>query len=390
MSRTLRTGCFRLLVALLFLLLAGGVVAYRFLNSQVNLAGIVASGGEAEVIVPDGFAAAVFAEGLQGPRFMALGPDGDIYVAERGAGNIVRLVDADGDGRAESKEVFASGLDNPHSLTFHEGAWYVGVPTGVIRLEDRDGDGEADVREAIVDDIPGDGNHRTRTVLFLPDGRMVLSVGSTCNVCVEADARRATVVVYDGPDGANGRILASGLRNAVGLAIRPETGELWATNNGRDFMGDDLPPENVYIVRDGADYGWPFCHSGELVDPDYGEAGSCEGVEPPVVEMQAHSAPLGLTFYDGEMFPSEYRGDLLIAFHGSWNRSEPTGYKVVRLPFDDGEPADAVVDFATGWLDKENNTVDGRPVDVLVGADGALYVSDDKGGYIYRISYAEG
>lgn len=389
MSRTLRTGCFRLLVAVLFLLLAGGVVAYRFLNSQVNLAGIIASGGEAEVIMPDGFAAAVYAEGLQGPRFMALGPDGDIYVAERGAGNVVRLEDRDADGRANSKEVFATGLDNPHSLIYHDGAWYVGVPTGVIRLQDTDGDGAADVREAVIDDIPGDGNHRTRTVLFLPDGRMVLSVGSTCNVCVEADARRATVLVYDGPDGANGRVLATGLRNAVGLAIRPETGELWATNNGRDFMGDDLPPENVYIVRDGADYGWPFCHSGDIVDPDYGEPGSCNGVEPPVVAMQAHSAPLGLTFYDGEMFPPEYRGDLFIAFHGSWNRSEPTGYKVVRLPFANGEPADAVVDFATGWLNEASDAVDGRPVDVLVGADGALYVSDDKGGFIYRISYQE-
>ncbi|MDT8307705.1 MAG: sorbosone dehydrogenase family protein [Anaerolineae bacterium] len=385
-----RKGCFRLLVALLFLLLAGGVLLYRFLGSQVNLAGIVATGGEAAVAVPDGFSAAVYAEGLQGPRFMALGPDGMIYVAERGAGNIVRLVDADGDGRAEGTEVFAAELDNPHSLVYHEGAWYVGVPTGVVRLQDADGDGVAELREAVVDDIPGDGNHRTRTVLFLPDGRMVLSVGSTCNVCVEEDPRRAAVLVYDGPDGANGRILASGLRNAVGLALRPETGELWATNNGRDFMGDDLPPENVYVVRDGADYGWPACHSGDIVDPEFGEPGACEDVEQPVVAMQAHSAPLGLTFYDGEMFPPEYRGDLFIAFHGSWNRSVPTGYKVVRLPFEDGEPADEVVDFATGWLDVERNAVDGRPVDVLVGADGALYVSDDKGGFIYRISYEEG
>jgi glucose/arabinose dehydrogenase len=153
------------------------------------------------------------------------------------------------------------------------------------------------------------------------------------------------------------------------------------------MMGDDLPPENVYIIRDGADYGWPACHSGDLVDPELGTEDACSGVEQPVVEMQAHSAPLGLTFYDGAMFPEEYHGDLFIAFHGSWNRSEPTGYKVVRLPFANGEPAGAVVDFATGWLDEESGAVDGRPVGVLVGADGALYVSDDKGGYIYRIRY---
>jgi glucose/arabinose dehydrogenase len=318
---------------------------------------------------------------------MALGPDGAIYVAERGAGQIVRLPDGDGDGTADGIELFAGGLDNPHSLVYHEDAWYVGVPTGVVRLRDTDGDGEADERAAVVDDIPGGGNHRTRTVLFLPDGRMVLSVGSTCNVCREEDPRRAAILIYDSADGDGGRVYASGLRNAVGLAVHPASGELWATNNGRDMMGDDLPPENVYIIRDGADYGWPACHSGDLVDPELGTEDACSGVERPVVEMQAHSAPLGLTFYDGAMFPEEFHGDLFIAFHGSWNRSEPTGYKVVRLPFANGEPAGAVVDFATGWLDEESGAVDGRPVGVLVGADGALYVSDDKGGYIYRIRY---
>lgn len=382
-----RTGCFRLLLAFFFVLLAAGLLLYRFFSSRVDLTGMVSVGGEAEVELPPGFAAQVFASGLQGPRFMALGPDGAVYVAERGAGQIVRLPDDDGDGTADGVEVFASGLDNPHSLVYHEDAWYVGVPTGVVRLRDTDGDGEADERAAVVEDIPGDGNHRTRTVLFLPDGRMVLSVGSSCNVCEEEDPRRAAILIYDSAAGDNGRIYASGLRNAVGLALHPETGELWATNNGRDLMGDDLPPENVYVVREGANYGWPFCHSGDIVDPDLGAEGACEGVEQPVVEMQAHSAPLGLAFYDGTMFPEEYRGDLFIAFHGSWNRSEPTGYKVVRLPFTDGEPAGSVVDFATGWLDAESEAVAGRPVDVLAGADGALYVSDDKGGYIYRIYY---
>lgn len=181
--------------------------------------------------------------------------------------------------------------------------------------------------------------------------------------------------------------MASGLRNAVGLAVRPATGELWATNNGRDLMGDELPPETVYVIEDGADYGWPYCHSDDVVDPDLGFDGACDGVPEPAVEMQAHSAPLGLAFYNGDMFPEAYRGDLFIAFHGSWNRSVPTGYKVVRLPFENGEPAAAVVDFATGWLDRETGDASGRPVDVLVGSDGALYISDDKGGYIYRISY---
>jgi glucose/arabinose dehydrogenase len=202
----------------------------------------------------------------------------------------------------------------------------------------------------------------------------------------------AAIVIYEDVSGQTAtreRLFASGLRNAVGLAIHPQTGELWATNNGRDMMGDDLPPDTVYIVEDAADYGWPSCHSGDIIDPQFGSNGSCEGVVEPVVEMQAHAAPLGLTFYDGNSFPEEYRGDLFIALHGSWNRSTPFGYKVVRLPFENGQPAAQVIDFATGWL-QADNSASGRPAGVTVGSDGALYASDDKGGFIYRISYTEG
>lgn len=378
------------MAGLLIVASAACFLLYRVLSRQVNLTGMLGSGEATEVALPDGFRANVFAEGLNGPRFMALGPDGVIYAADRGNDRIVALPDADGDGRADEVRPFATDLTRPHSVVYHEGAWYVGVPSGVVRLEDADGDGTADGREVVIDDYPTSGAHTTRTVEFLPDGRMVVSIGSSCNVCEEEDERRAAVVVYDGADGSGERVFARGLRNAVGLAIHPETGELWATNNGRDFMGDDMPPETVYVVRDGADYGWPYCHSGDIVDPDEGFDGACEGVEEPVVEMQAHSAPLGLAFYTGAAFPEAYRGDLFIAFHGSWNRSVPTGYKVVRLPFEGGEPADAVVDFATGWLDQETGESSGRPVDVLVGGDGALYVSDDKGGFIYRIVYEGG
>lgn len=381
-----RRSCFMIVAVLAVILVAGGIILYRIVSNRVNLAGLQGEGAVTDVQLPPGFRANVFAEGLDGPRFMALGPDGDVYVADRGNGRVVILPDADGDGEADEIRVFANDLSAPHSLVFFENAWYVGVPTGVVRLQDADGDGVADRRETIIDDYPT-GGHNTRTVEFLPDGRMVVSVGSSCNVCEEEDERRAAIVIYDRAQGGGERVYATGLRNAVGLAVHPESGELWASNNGRDLMGDDLPPENLYVVRDGADYGWPTCHSGRIVDPDQGSRGDCEGVAQPVVEMQAHSAPLGITFYDGQMFPEEYHGDLFIAFHGSWNRSVPTGYKVVRLPFEDGRPGNAVEDFATGWLDLDSNNASGRPVDVLVGPDGALYVSDDKGGYIYRIVY---
>ncbi len=359
-------------------------------GSQVNVRPFISPAAPVEALaLPTGFEATVFADGLDGPRFMAVGPDGDLYVAERGAGRIIALPDRDRDGAADGVRVLAAELPRPHSLVYHDEAWYIGVPTGIIRLVDRDADGAAEEQEILIEDYPT-GGHNTRTVAFLPDGRMVVSVGSSCNVCLEDDPRRAAIVIYeDGPAGGE-RIYARGLRNAVGLALQPETGSLWATNNGRDMMGDDLPPETVYQVEDGGDYGWPGCHSGRIADPEFGQAGSCTGVIPPVVEMQAHSAPLGLTFYDGTAFPEAYRGDLFIAFHGSWNRSIPTGYKVVRLDFTEGESAGAVVDFAAGWLDPETGAASGRPVGVTVGSDGALYVSDDKGGIIYRIAYTGG
>jgi len=353
---------------------------------QVNLAALASASGASDIQVPPGFAFNQFASGLSGPRFIRFGPDGALYVADRGNNRIVALLDADQNGVADRQWVFAADLDRPHSLVWHEGAWYVGVPDGVIRLEDSNRDGVADRREVVIDDYPT-GGHSTRTVEFLPDGRMVVSIGSSCNVCEESDPRRAAVVVYDGPGGAGEKIFARGLRNAVGLALHPETGELWATNNGRDMLGDDLPPEAVYIVRQGEDYGWPRCHNGTIEDPAFGGPGSCDGVAAPVVNMQAHSAPLGLVFYTGRAFPAEYRGDLFMAFHGSWNRSIPTGYKVVRLPLDGSRPSGPLEDFASGWLDGETGRVSGRPVGLAVGPDGALYVSDDKAGMIYRISY---
>ncbi|MCA9934164.1 MAG: sorbosone dehydrogenase family protein [Anaerolineales bacterium] len=375
---------------IVFFLLCGVLVTavylYRRLNPPVNLVGSLGGGDIASLTLPPGFEANVFASGLSGPRFIAFGPDGALYVADRGNGRIATLPDTNQDGVADAIHTFADGLTQPHSLTYHEGAWYVGVPTGVIRLVDENGDGTADSRETLIDDYPTNG-HSTRTVLFLTDGRMVVSVGSSCNVCEEDDPRRAAVLVYDDGNATNEQIFASGLRNAVGLALHPQTGELWATNNGRDMLGDNTPPETVYIVREGEAYGWPVCHSGDIIDPDLGHAGDCDGVTAPIVEMQAHSAPLGLAFYTGTQFPAEYQGDLFVAFHGSWNRREPTGYKVVRIPLNGSTPTGAVEDFATGWLSLEENVVYGRPVGLAVGPDGALYVSDDKGGYIYRISY---
>jgi len=369
----------------LILLIALAFVAQRF-GSQVNFSGALGEGSVAPVQVPEGFVVSVFAQGLNGPRFIAFGPDKVLYVADRKNGRIVALPDENGDGKANGIRVFADGLESPHSLVFHEGSWFIGLPSGVVRLEDSTGDGFADTRETLIDNF-STGGHSTRTVSFLPDGRMIISVGSSCNVCDEDDPRRAVILIYEGPGATKERTFAIGLRNAVGIDVHPETGELWAVNNGRDLMGDDLPPETLYIIRDGGDYGWPRCHNGNIEDPDFGFPGACEGVEEPIVEMQAHSAPLGMVFYTGQTFPAEYHGDLFVAFHGSWNRSVPTGYKVVRIPLDGSLPSGSTEDFAVGWLDDETEEVFGRPVGLTVGPEGALYVSDDKGGIIYRIAW---
>ncbi len=374
------------LLWVVLLVLPGWFLVRPYL-AQTNLKALSSPAGISEVKVPPGFRVERYATGLQGPRFIRFGPDGSLYVAERGADRVVVLADSDGDGIVDRQTVFAERLHRPHSLVFHQDAWYVGIPSGVVRLRDRDGDGLAEERQVLIDDYPT-GGHSTRTVEFLPDGRMVVSVGSSCNVCDESDPRRAAVVIYDGPQADGERIFARGLRNAVGLAVHPDSGELWATNNGRDMLGDDLPPEALYIVRDGLDYGWPRCHNGTIEDPDFGGPESCRDVAKPVVNMQAHSAPLGLVFYTGTTFPAEYHGDLFVAFHGSWNRSVPTGYKVVRLPLKGDRPRGRLEDFATGWLNEVEGNASGRPVGLAVGPDGALYVSDDKAGMIYRISYA--
>ncbi len=315
---------------------------------------------------------------------MAIGPDGMLYVAERGADRIVRLPDLDNNGSADSLQNVADNLSAPSSLAFHpDGSLYVGETPRILRLSQPDAQGVFQQRQVIIRGLPV-GGHNTRTVLLSPDGKyLYVSVGSSCNVCEEDDPRRAAILRYNS-DGSGEEIFASGLRNAVGITFRPGTDELWATNNGRDMLGDDLPPETINLVIQGDDFGWPRCHAGRIVDPQFGGTQGCQGVAAPSVEMQAHSAPLGLGFYTGDQFPADYQGDLFVAFHGSWNRSSPTGYKVVRIPFDGGKPG-PVQDFAVGWL--VDGVAWGRPVDVISAPDGSLFVSDDSGGIIYRIIF---
>lgn len=334
--------------------------------------------------LPPRFTAEVYASGLSRPRFLTFGPDGVLYVAEAGGGRVTALPADPSTGKAARHVTAASGLQSPNSLAFVGNTLYVGEISHVARMM-VDASMRASNQQDIITDLPPDGNHVTRTVLIGPDGNLYVSIGSSCNVCIESDPHRASVWVYN-PDGSGGRRYVYGLRNAVGMAINPITHEIWVTNNGRDLMGDNTPPETIYALREGANYGWPGCHAGDIIDPDFGSPGACNGVEQPLVKMQAHSAPLGLVFYSATKFPASYRG-LFVAFHGSWNRSVPTGYKIIFLPLDGaGHIAGPPQDFATGWL--HNGAMSGRPVGLAVGPDGALYVSDDSAGLVYRISYS--
>lgn len=345
---------------------------------------IVSFAATEDIQLPNGFAINEYATGLKNPRFMAYSPDGVLFVTDIGSGKVVALVDTNNDGRAEGVITFASGLKRPNSIAFHEGYLYVGETDRIVRYKYDGYDKSPGEKEIIVPDLPASG-HVTRTISFGPDGKMYVSIGSSCNVCVEEDKRRAAVLKFN-PDGRGQEIFAAGLRNSVGLRWHPETRELWATDNGRDWLGDNLPPDEVNILQSGKDYGWPYCYGDKIPDPEYNDPKKCKNTVAPALEFQAHSAPLGLEFYQGKMFPDTYVGDLFIAYHGSWNRSVPTGYKIVRVKMNGGTTS-GMEDFATGWL--RGNKAWGRPVDVLNGKDGELFVSDDKRGVIYRITYTK-
>jgi glucose/arabinose dehydrogenase len=339
----------------------------------------------ARIRVSAGFAVGLFADSIPNARFLRFTRAGDLLVSTPRTGRILLLErDADGDGRADGVRTLLEGLNRPHGIDLHEDWLYVAERDAVGRVGFDAGARETrGPYERVVTGLPSDGQHWTRTLRFGADGWMYVSVGSSCNVCLESDPRRAALVRYR-PDGSGQEIFATGLRNAVGFDWRPETGELYATDNGRDLLGDDFPPCELNRVVRGGFYGWPFAHGDRVPDPDFGAEHPREIATsiPPVHSFRAHNAPLGIAFVRGNQVPADYRGAALVALHGSWNRTRKDGYKVVSLHWQpDGSIEER--DFLVGFL--ENDEVIGRPVDVVEGPDGAFYVSDDYAGVIYRV-----
>jgi glucose/arabinose dehydrogenase len=341
---------------------------------------------DGKLSVPAGFSMTYFAKDLPGVRFMAVGPDGVVYATQPGRGRVVRLPDANQDGVADAVQVVATGLSQPHGLAFHKGFLWVANTDGVVRVP-LGANGLASGAPVYVNHYDGFSGHSSRTIVFGRDSAMYVSVGSSCNLCVERSPDRATVLRFN-EDGSGKRVYASGLRNAVGLAVHPGTGAIWVTQNERDNLApehENLPPEEINILVDGGDYGWPYCYGDRVPNPEYHDAARCSHTIPPALAMQAHSAPLGLSFLtQATRFPAAYRGDLLVAYHGSWNRDVPTGAKVVRVRVSNDKPV-SVEDFITGWQTSSGSRW-GRPADVAVASDGSVLVSDDSGGAIYRVT----
>src|SRR5262245_20311009 len=345
--------------------------------------------------LPPGFSISLYASGIDGARLLLFSEAGDLLVSAPRQGKVFLVErDSDGDGRPGPTRVLLEGLDRPHGLAYHDGWLYVAEGSAVLRGRFDSTTGTVSgTPDRIIQGLPDGGNHWTRTVHVGPDDKLYVTVGSSCNVCIQADKRRAAMLRY-GLDGSGEEIYATGLRNTVDFAWQPGTGALYGTDNGRDLLGDDFPPCELNRIVQGGFYGWPFANGDRVPDPTLGAGHDAEIAAsiPPAHGFAPHTAPLGIVFYvpphgaAAAAFPPAYTGAAFVAQHGSWNRSKKIGYQVVALHF---QPDGTITEepFATGFM--VNETVSGRPVDTAVGPDGALYVSDDFVGAIYRIAYGQ-
>jgi len=349
-----------------------------------------------QIKLPPGFSIALYATGVPNAREMVLGAKETLFVGSRSAKTVYAIVDRDGDQKADKVFTIATGLTDPNGVAFRDGALYVAEVSRITRYDDIESKLENPPAPVVVNkDLPTESHHGQKFIRFGPDGMLYVPVGGPCNVCERTDDPRFATILRMKPDGTGTEIFASGVRNSVGFDWHPQTRELWFTDNGRDLLGDDIPPDELnHAPRKGMAFGFPYCHAGEVKDPEFGDKHACSEFEPPARKLDPHGAAIGMRFYTGRMFPAEYHNQIFIAEHGSWNRSVPIGYRVMVAKLD-GSKVTSFTPFAEGWLQgvgtARGNTTNGqtwgRPADVLVMPDGALLVSDDLAGVIYRISY---
>ena len=338
-----------------------------------------------QIEVPTGFAIELYATDVAGARSMTLSPNGTLFVGSRQEGNVYAVLDEDQDQKADRIVTIFEGGEQPNGVAFREGSLYVADISKVLRFDRIEESLESAPEPVVIrDDLPTDTHHGWKFIAFGPDDLLYVPVGVPCNICTRDDERYGTILRMR-PDGSELEIFAQGIRNTVGFAWHPETKELWFTDNGRDMMGDDMPPDELnHAPRMGLHFGFPYCHGGTIPDPEFSGGRDCSEFVAPARQLGPHVAALGVRFYTGSMFPEEYRGQIFFAEHGSWNRTHKIGYRVMRVELD-GDRVISYEVFASGWLQGEEAW--GRPVDVQVMPDGALLVSDDEAGVIYRISY---
>lgn len=366
-------------------------LAWMFPALAGHLEGEVVVGGNSAVgraLLPKGFNIALYTNQTPEARSLALGDDGTVYVGTREQGKVYAVRDTDGDGRGDQVAVIVSGLNLPNGVAFYQGALYVAEVQRIIRFDGIGAKLNHPPHPAVVyGDLPRDLHHGTRYLRVGPDGKLYLGIGVPCNICKPSQDVYGTLVRLD-RDGSHFEIVARGIRNTVGFDWQPGTGDLYFTDNGRDWLGDDLPPEELNrIDKPGLHFGFPYCHGGNLADPQFGKDKPCGEFTPPAWRFPAHVAPLGMRFYTGAQFPAEYRNQLFVAQHGSWNRSTLQGYRVATVRFEQNRPvADKV--FVDGWLTRDGKAL-ARPVDILQMPDGTLLVSDEMNGALYRVSYAK-
>lgn len=339
-----------------------------------------------KIKLPPGFTISHFAKDVPYARSMARGPKGTIFVGTRRGDSVYALTDADGDGVAEKRRTIVSGLNMPNGVAVHDGALYVAEVHRILRFDKIEARLDSPPKPTVIAEYPKDKHHGWKFIRFGPDGKLYVPVGAPCNVCTRDNPLYASITRID-PDGKNREVVAHGVRNSVGFDWHPTTRQLWFTDNGRDHLGDNSPPcELNRLTRKGQHFGFPYCHGTAIRDPEFGHIKSCTDLTPAAQELGPHVAPLGMRFYTGSSFPERFKHQIFIAEHGSWNRSSPIGYRVSLVQLDGKGEALRYDTFAEGWLQPDGKRL-GRPVDVLVMPDGALLVSDDHAGVIYRIQH---
>lgn len=366
------------------------VIIRLFVTALLILTANIARGSQlprlGDIRLPPGFTITVYAASVPGARSMSLGTNGTLFVGSRSEGMVYAIVDRNGDSTADEVITIASDLRSPNGVAFRDGALYVAEINRVIRFNAIESRLHNPPKAVVVNDsFPDKKHHGWKFIRFGPDGRLYVPVGAPCNVCEEKDPRFASIMRMN-PDGSNLEIFARGVRNTVGFDWHPRSGELWFTDNGRDWMGDNQPPDELNRASvAGLHFGFPYLHGRNILDPEYGKNRKREEFVQPEVELGAHVASLGMRFYTGSMFPEYYRNQIFIAEHGSWNRSDPSGYRITLVRLRDNR-AISYETFAQGWL--QDGSAWGRPVDLQIMPDGSLLVSDDKKGAIYRITYS--